>query len=407
MLRRRGTRRRRRARSTRRCRRRAPRPCPRGGDRTRRSAGSSSCPGRNEPRRTSRPDGVASASSRTVSPIGSCRRRLSTASRRSSTRSMGSSKRAATPPRTSLPTLRYPAVDGNSTVARSGGCSELGTLTRPRPRRRALRRDLRAGEDAIEQRDLEDAPDVRVGGDDADPAARRAKPLDCAEEHPERHRVDEGRLGQVDHEAGRAPVERGRDRLPQLGGRVEICLTADGDQRDGALRFDRLHPELGRLDLAHRCLIAARLDSFIAARRRPTRCDAARNLPALMWFEKCSPRASCDPAGAPCGIERCHRRGHERERAGRDDPVPDARGSERDELRAAVPRHRHLDAERGVGRVDPHRVDGAEPDAAGAHGCAEQRSPVVVRQLRDPTARASSALFIFERPSMPFSLASS
>ena len=61
----------------------------------------------------------------------------------------------------------------------------------------------------------------------------------------------------------------------------------------------------------------------------------------------------------------------------------------------------------GVGLVDPHRADGAESDAAGAHGCAEQRPPVVVRQLRDPTARASSALFIFERPSMPFSLASS
>src|SRR5262245_47985617 len=74
--------------------------------RTRRTPGSSMPPGANGPIRTSRPDGVASASSLTVSAASSCMRRLSTASRRSSTRSIGSSNRDAMPPRTSLPTLR-------------------------------------------------------------------------------------------------------------------------------------------------------------------------------------------------------------------------------------------------------------------------------------------------------------
>ncbi len=65
--------------------------------------------------------------------------------------------------------------------------------------------------------------------DDADLAARGAESLDGAQEHAERHRIDECRLGQVDDETGGAAVEGCRDRLAELGRRVEVGLTVHRD----------------------------------------------------------------------------------------------------------------------------------------------------------------------------------
>jgi hypothetical protein len=105
---------------------------------------------------------------------------------------------------------------------------------------------------AIEQGDLEDPPNVRGHADDGDLAAVRAKPIDCAEQDAERHRVDERRIRQVDDQGRRAAVDGVRHRLAQLRRRVEVGLPVDRDRDHRAGAFDGLDPEVPRVRLAHR-----------------------------------------------------------------------------------------------------------------------------------------------------------
>ena len=149
-----------------------------------------------------------SASSVTVSPATPCMSRLSTASSRSSTRSTGSSNRAAIPPSTSLPTLAVALAGGEleeraAPVGRTATAAQRSPVSsrRGRPRAAPSRRVVHR-EHAVEQGDLEDPADVGIG-QTTQTVRPRAQPLERAEEHAERHRVDERRLAKIDHERRR------------------------------------------------------------------------------------------------------------------------------------------------------------------------------------------------------------
>jgi len=127
-------------------------------------------------------------------------------------------------------------------------------------------------EHPVEQRDLEDAPDVRVGAHDAHPAARGPEALDRPEQDAQGHRVDEACLGEVDDEARRAAVEYRGDRGAQLRRGVQVGLTMHGDDGDRPILPDRLHHECGGFGVAHVSLIAA-------PECRPTRLARNRKPP--------------------------------------------------------------------------------------------------------------------------------
>ena len=87
--------------------------------------------------------------------------------------------------------------------------------------------------------------------------------------------------------------------------------------------------------------------------------------------------------------------------------LPNACRRVRQVVAVLAPGAPHLHSENLVPAVHPDGADGSEPDTVGAHREPEQLPGDVVRQLRPPTARASSAFVIFERPFTPLSLASS
>src|SRR3954470_13284008 len=84
-------------------------------------------------------------------------------------------------------------------------------------------------EDAVEAGYLEDLRDVLVGADQSERAARRAQPLDAADEHAERRRVDEGGLRQIDDELLLAVLDHLDEALLERRSRVEIALPAELD----------------------------------------------------------------------------------------------------------------------------------------------------------------------------------
>ena len=84
-------------------------------------------------------------------------------------------------------------------------------------------------EDLIEAGDLEGLGDVLVDVDDRQRAVARAQPLDRADQHAERRRVQERRVGQVDDDPHAAALDRLGEHLLELGGREEVDLAAHGE----------------------------------------------------------------------------------------------------------------------------------------------------------------------------------
>src|SRR5256714_14627565 len=84
-------------------------------------------------------------------------------------------------------------------------------------------------EDPVEAGDLEDLGDVLVGADERQRPTGRAQPLDAANQHAERGRVDEGRLGNVDDESLLAVLDHLDETLLELRSRVEVDLAAKLD----------------------------------------------------------------------------------------------------------------------------------------------------------------------------------
>jgi len=84
-------------------------------------------------------------------------------------------------------------------------------------------------EDLVEAGDLERLLDVRVGVDDRELAVAGAQPLDGADQHAERRRVEEGRLAEVDDDARGAVLDRLGERLLQLRRGEQVDLAAHRD----------------------------------------------------------------------------------------------------------------------------------------------------------------------------------
>src|SRR5579884_154430 len=84
-------------------------------------------------------------------------------------------------------------------------------------------------EHAVEPRDLEDLRDVAVAADERELAVVRAQPLDAADEHAERRRVDERRVGEVDDDLPAALADHLEQLLLELGRRVEVDLAGERD----------------------------------------------------------------------------------------------------------------------------------------------------------------------------------
>src|SRR4051794_3021616 len=76
-------------------------------------------------------------------------------------------------------------------------------------------------EHAVESRDLEDLRDVAVAADERELAVVRAEPLDAADEHAERRRVDERRPREVDDHLARPLPDHLEQLLLELGRGVE------------------------------------------------------------------------------------------------------------------------------------------------------------------------------------------
>src|SRR5918992_226575 len=72
----------------------------------------------------------------------------------------------------------------------------LSSKSPPASERRVAR--LVDVEDLVQSRDLEDLRDVAVAADEGEPATVRPQALDAANEDPERGRVDERRLREID-----------------------------------------------------------------------------------------------------------------------------------------------------------------------------------------------------------------
>ena len=104
----------------------------------------------------------------------------------------------------------------------------LGRTVRERLVPRAVDR-----EDAIEPGDLEDLPEARVDNDDGEASVVRAEPLDSADEHGKRRRVDEGRPAEVDDDDLRAFVDHAQELRLELRARVQVDLTCEAED-DGA-----------------------------------------------------------------------------------------------------------------------------------------------------------------------------
>src|SRR3954453_4709292 len=71
-------------------------------------------------------------------------------------------------------------------------------------------------EDAVESCDLEDLRDVAVAADERELPLVRAQPLDPADEHAERGRVDERRIREVDDHVLRALADHVEELLLEL-----------------------------------------------------------------------------------------------------------------------------------------------------------------------------------------------
>src|SRR5947209_5461328 len=84
-------------------------------------------------------------------------------------------------------------------------------------------------EDTIEARDLEDLADVLVGADDRQRAAGRAQALHAADQDPERGRVDESGLREVDDDLLLPLLDDLDHPLLELGRRVEVDLATELD----------------------------------------------------------------------------------------------------------------------------------------------------------------------------------
>src|SRR2546430_7856849 len=109
-----------------------------------------------------------------------------------------------------------------------------GKLSR---RRIACRAELRhcvvAGrvdrEDAVEPGDLEDLRDVAIAADERELPVVRAEPLDAADEHAERGRVDEGGVAEVDDDLLAALPDHLEQLLLELRRGVEVDLACERD----------------------------------------------------------------------------------------------------------------------------------------------------------------------------------
>src|SRR6516225_12442449 len=84
-------------------------------------------------------------------------------------------------------------------------------------------------EDAVEAGDLEDLGDVPVAADERELAVVRAEPLDAADEHSERRRVDERRVGEIDDDFLGALSDHLEQLLLELWRRVQIDLARQRD----------------------------------------------------------------------------------------------------------------------------------------------------------------------------------
>ena len=85
----------------------------------------------------------------------------------------------------------------------------------------------------------------------------RAQPLDRPEQHAERHRVDERRVGEVDDQTVGAVVDRIPECLTQCRRSMKIGLPVHGDQADRCLEQDALDPEVVAVDLCQGSLLVA------------------------------------------------------------------------------------------------------------------------------------------------------
>ena len=94
-------------------------------------------------------------------------------------------------------------------------------------------------EDAVEPGDLEDLRDVPVAADEREPAFLGAEPLDAADEHAERCRVDERRVGEVDDDLLAALRDHVEELLLELGRRVEVDLARQRDHVGGVVDLAR------------------------------------------------------------------------------------------------------------------------------------------------------------------------
>src|SRR5262249_31104795 len=84
-------------------------------------------------------------------------------------------------------------------------------------------------EHLVEAGDLEDLRDVAVAADQRELAVVRPQPLDAADEHAERRRVDERRAAEVDDDVLAALTDHLDQLLLELGRRVEVDLARERD----------------------------------------------------------------------------------------------------------------------------------------------------------------------------------
>ena len=201
-----------------------------------RRARSSSCELANGPSARRKPVGAANASSVTVSPSSSCTSRLSSASSRSSTRSTGSSnretgRRARAGRRCDSRGRGELDDDAVDAVGRAGALKTSLAARAPRPPSAASRLSCSANtrSSSVISKIRRMCGSVQTTLT-RPPTGRSC--LSAPEQHAERHRVDERRLAEVDHERGCATVDRLVDRRPELGSGVEVGLAEHGDDGD-------------------------------------------------------------------------------------------------------------------------------------------------------------------------------
>ena len=98
-------------------------------------------------------------------------------------------------------------------------------------------------EDAIQHGDLEDPTDVRLRDDQLQLTTAGAQALGASEQHSEGHRVDEGRVGQIDEHPPRPVVDDDVERVPKLRSGVQIRFPVHGDDDRAVREASRPRPE--------------------------------------------------------------------------------------------------------------------------------------------------------------------